>query len=64
MVLHFRYYLMILHGEYFGGAFVRVGVKMFTSPVSNQMCGSADQEKQTVKVASTKVKEVQVCKHH
>ncbi|XP_048777455.2 fibrocystin-L-like isoform X3 [Ostrea edulis] len=54
-----KYYLMILHGEYFGGAFVRVGVKMFTSPVSNQMCGSADQEKQTVKVASTKVKEVQ-----
>jgi hypothetical protein len=60
--LYFRYYIMILHGEYSGGAFVQVGVKMFTSPVSNEMCGSAEQEKQTVKISSTVDKEVQVSK--
>ncbi|XP_061189118.1 fibrocystin-L-like [Saccostrea echinata] len=54
-----KYYLMILHGEHLQGAFVQVGVKMFTSPVTNEMCGSADQEKQTVSVSSTVVDEVQ-----
>lgn len=42
------------------GAFAQVGVKMFTSPVTNAECGSANQEKQTVSVSSTVVDEVQV----
>lgn len=51
---------MILHGEHLMGAFAQVGVKMFTSPVTNAECGSANQEKQTVSVSSTVVDEVQV----
>lgn len=51
---------MIVHGEYTMGAFAQVGVKMFTSPVTNEMCGSANQEMQTVTVSSTVVDEVQV----
>lgn len=59
-LLCFRYYLMILHGEHLMGAFAQVGVKMFTSPVTNAECGSANQEQQTVSVSSTVVDEVQV----
>lgn len=59
-LLCFRYYLMILHGEHLMGAFAQVGVKMFTSPVTNAECGSANQEMQTVSVSSTVVDEVQV----